>query len=344
MGSVKDLVVFEEPKGLSCGLGKFVFSDRFSVFDWGKMPDEIPLKGKSLCIMGAFFFEKLEKNSFKTHYIGLTEDGKIKRLDELKEPSAEMVVKLVRVVKPRIKNGAYDYSEFKNLKGNFLIPFEVIYRNSLPEGSSVFKRLKEGKITPADLGLDRFPQPGIKLPGTFVELSTKLEEIDRYISWDEAKELTGISDVVFEEIKEGAVFASKLITEFVEKAGVSNEDGKFEFALDENGKLMFVDVLGTPDECRFTKDGFHISKEILRIFYRKTEWFNKVEEAKKKDKINWRDLVRIPPPSLPEELKKLVSFMYLACCNEITGREWFRGVPPLGDVIKEIKSFLDSIS
>lgn len=343
MGSVKDLVVIEKPKDSSCGLGKFVFSDRFSVFDWGKMPDEIPLKGRSLCIMGAFFFEKLEENSYKTHYIGLVEDGKIKRLDELKEPSAEMVVKLVRVIKPKVKDHTYDYSEFKNLKANFLIPFEVIYRNSLPEGSSVFKRLREGKLSPSDLGLEYFPEPGVKLPDTFIELSTKLEEIDRYISWEEAKELTGIDESVFDEIKKKAVLASKLITEFAQRADISNEDGKFEFALDEKGELMFVDVLGTPDECRFTKDGFHISKEILRVFYRKTEWFYELEEAKKRDKINWRKLVRTPPPRLPEELKKLVSLMYLACCNEITGREWFKGVPTLQKVINEIRSFLDSI-
>jgi len=52
MGSVKDLIIFKEPKE-KIGKGVFVFSDRFSVFDYGIMPDIIPDKGKSLCISTA---------------------------------------------------------------------------------------------------------------------------------------------------------------------------------------------------------------------------------------------------------------------------------------------------
>jgi phosphoribosylaminoimidazole-succinocarboxamide synthase len=41
MGSVKDLTILKKPEGLQEGLGKFSFSDRYSVFDWGQMPDHI---------------------------------------------------------------------------------------------------------------------------------------------------------------------------------------------------------------------------------------------------------------------------------------------------------------
>ena len=51
--------------------------------------------------------------------------------------------------------------------------------------------------------------------------------------------------------------------------GIVNEDGKFEFGIDEKGKLIAVDVLGTPDECRFTSNGIPVSKEVARIWYRK---------------------------------------------------------------------------
>lgn len=37
----------------------FEFSDDFSVFDWGKMPDKIENKGRALTILGAYFFERL---------------------------------------------------------------------------------------------------------------------------------------------------------------------------------------------------------------------------------------------------------------------------------------------
>ena len=37
----------------------FEFTDDFSVFDWGKMPDTISKKGLSLALIGAYFFETL---------------------------------------------------------------------------------------------------------------------------------------------------------------------------------------------------------------------------------------------------------------------------------------------
>lgn len=37
----------------------FEFTDDYSVFDWGKMPDTIANKGRALVVMGAYMFEKL---------------------------------------------------------------------------------------------------------------------------------------------------------------------------------------------------------------------------------------------------------------------------------------------
>ncbi len=61
MGSVKDLEVVEKPTRGAMGVGRFRFSDRYSVFDWGEMPDRIGCKGEALCLMGAYCFEKLEE-------------------------------------------------------------------------------------------------------------------------------------------------------------------------------------------------------------------------------------------------------------------------------------------
>lgn len=62
-GSVKDLLgpvpVYGIRKETDSGV-VFRFTDAYSAFDWGKMPDELPDKGKSLAIMGAHIFEKLE--------------------------------------------------------------------------------------------------------------------------------------------------------------------------------------------------------------------------------------------------------------------------------------------
>ena len=337
MGSVKDLVVLKKPESNNLGLGRFIFSERYSVFDYGEMPDKIEGKGASLCLISAHFFEILEKNKILNHYVGVVEDGKAKRLEELQSPSNVMEIRLVRVIKPLRTNGyGYDYSPIRAERSNYLIPLEVIYRNVLPEGSSVFRRLEKGLITPEQLGLKEMPEPGQKLDKPIIEASTKLESEDRYISWDEAKEISGLSEDELEELKSIAMRVNGIITREVSKAGIVNEDGKFEFAFDEKRRLMVVDTIGTPDECRFNFEGVQISKEVLRNYYRRTEWYRKVEALK--GQPEWRKAVGIPP-RLPDELKQAVSEMYMSCCNEITGIRFF-DVDGLKDVVKKLNELM----
>lgn len=339
MGSVKDLTTIREPRGEEPGIGRFTFSDRYSVFDWGEMPDHIENKGKALCILGAYFFEKLEDMGIKTHYLGLVEGGKLKRLHELKEPVDCMQIRLLRVIKPKIEENTYDYSDYQRERVNFLIPLEVIYRNSLPEGSSIFKRLREGSLSLEEIGLNEMPAPGEKLTNPIIDVSTKLEATDRYINWREAQKIAGLNDGEVEQIKRTTLVVNDLITREVERAGLVNEDGKIECGFDENRNLMLVDILGTPDECRFTFEGMPVSKEAARIFYRNTKWYSQVEDAKKKGGASWKTLVKSEPPPLPPRFAELISLMYQACANEITRRKWF-SAPSLRDILLELKEIL----
>jgi len=340
MGSVKDLVVLEQPDKSRPGRGQFVFSDRYSVFDWGEMPDHVEGKGTALCLITAYFFEKLEEMGVGSHYLGLKEEGAVKRLSELKLPQSSMEIKLLRVLEPDIKAGAYDYSVYAKERANFLIPLEIIYRNSLPEGSSVFNRLKTGSLKLEDLNLSQMPRPGQVLERPLLDVSTKLEASDRYLSWEEAKEIAGLSSTELEGVKRIALLVDEFITSEVKRVGLTNEDGKIELGFDEKRNLILLDAVGTLDECRFTFEGMPVSKEIARIFYRKTSWYQEIEEAKKKDKLKWKTLVRNNPPNLPPKLKDLISLLYKAGCNEITQRVWFSDVPPIKEILREIKEAL----
>lgn len=342
MGSVKDLVVLENPAKNKTGKAQFVFSDRYSIFDWGEMPDHIQDKGAALCITAAFFFEKLEEEGIRTHYRGLVEEDEVKRLSGLKLPQSRMEIELLRVLKPDIRENTYDYSIYREEKDNFLIPLEIIYRNSLPEGSSVFKRLREGSSRLEDFGLNKMPYPGQVLERPLLDVSTKLEASDRYLSWEEAKQIAGMSEDEVEEIKRITLLINELITKEARRIGLVNEDGKVEFGFDEDRNLILVDALGTLDECRFTYKGMAVSKEIARIFYRNTTWYEEVEEAKKKDKVGWKKLVENKPPSLPPALKDSISMFYKASCNEITGRIWFTDVPSVNEILEEIREVLPS--
>jgi phosphoribosylaminoimidazole-succinocarboxamide synthase len=342
MGSVKDLLVIEKPGKDKPGTAQFVFSDRYSVFDWGEMPDHIPDKGVAICITTAYFFEKLEEMDIQTHYRGLVEGDEVKRLADLNSPQSRMELNLLRVLKPRIMGDRYDYSRYKEERTNILIPLEIIYRNSLPEGSSVFRRLKEGSLRVEDLGLAKIPYPGQVLERPLLDLSTKLEASDRYLSRDEAKELACLSEAELEEITTAALRINGLITSEASRAGLTNEDGKVEFGFDEARKLILVDTVGTLDECRFTYDGMPVSKEIARIFYRNTKWYDEVEAAKKKDKVRWKELVAIEPSALPSALKDAISMLYKASCNEMTHRIWFDDVPAVKEILEEIRELLQS--
>ncbi len=338
MGSVKDLTVIKKPTAFDPGIANFIYSDRYSVFDWGEMPDHITNKGKALCLIGAYFFEKLNELGIESHYIGLVEGDKVKRLSELEAPVDAMQVKLLQVIRPRLLHGRYDYSAYKNGLQNFLIPLEIIYRNSLPEGSSVFKRLKEGSLHPKNLGLQTMPLSGQKLETPFLDVSTKLEAIDRYLTWEEAKDVAGINDHELNLLRKTTLQVNHLITHETGEMGLFHEDGKIEFGFDENCQPILVDVLGTPDECRFTFQGIPVSKEAARIYYRKTSWYKEVEAAKSKDNVLWKELVSSPPP-LPEKLDQLISQLYMSFCNELTGLSWF-DTPSLREVLRELQKVL----
>lgn len=350
MGSVKDLEIIEKPTANKMGVGRFHFSDRYSVFDWGEMPDHIDKKGEALCLMGAYCFEWIESKGMETHYRGLVDkDGQVVTFEDLNAPTNIMEVNLVNVIRPETRDVkgkiVYDYSCYTSDLKNCLIPLEVIYRNGLPKGSSVFKRLQQGKVTLKDLGLDHYPRPGERFVKPILDVSTKLEETDRYITWEEAERIAGLTMEESAEVKGVLSKVNDSISCIASHAGMVNEDGKIELAFNTERRLMVVDVVGTLDECRFTYSGMHVSKEVARQFYRKTSWYSDVEEAKKTAEAqgikDWKALCKSQPPTLDTKLKNVISGMYMAVANELTGRKLFDAAH-LAEVIKEYRELGES--
>lgn len=340
MGSVKDLKVIKEAGVKITGKGIFNFSDRYSVFDWGEMPDTFPKKGTAIAILGAYFFEELEKQGIKTHFNGLLEDNKPKKLSELKNPSNLMMVDLFRVVHPENNSGIYNYHTFKNLSGNYLVPLEIIYRNTFPEGSSVFKRLQKGELSLNDLGFTSQPLPGEVLKTPLVDFSTKLEITDRYITPAQAQEIAGLDNSEMETIYNLVNTINNVITSEFKKINVNNLDGKIEVALDTNRRLTLVDIMGTLDECRFEYEGIHLSKEVARVYYRNSDWYVETERAKEKDRQNWKTECRLKPDNLPVDFRELISFMYCEVTNRVTKRKWFKVPLTLSEIVGGIETYI----
>jgi len=336
--SVKEFRVEAEPSPNALGAGAFVFTDDYSVFDWGKMPDEIPEKGASLCSMGAFNFELLEDEGVPTHYRGVTsEGGEAVALADADEPPTEMAIDLTQVPDLPRTGREYDYDAYHAAAGsNYLVPLEVVFRNSVPVGSSLRRRAE-----PSDVGLDfeEWPEGVVQLEEPLVEFSTKYEESDRYLSRREADRIAGKASV--EELEAVAREVNRVVTERAATADLTHEDGKIE-CLYFDGEVRVADVVGTFDENRFTFHGQQVSKEFLRQYHKRTqpEWVDAVEAAKATAKsrglADWKSLCETGPEPLPDEVVAAAGDLYAAGADAYLDRELF-DAPPLDEAVATVR-------
>ncbi|MFB6221868.1 MAG: phosphoribosylaminoimidazolesuccinocarboxamide synthase [Halolamina sp.] len=345
MTSVKEFRVDREPTGGELGRGRFVFTDEYSVFDWGQMPDRIPGKGRSLCTMGADNFERLEEASVPTHYRGVVgdegrpagDDPEAVPLGDADTAPREMAIDLTIVPDlPHTEHG-YDYEAFHTATGDhYLVPLEIVFRNEVPVGSSL-----RARTTPREVGVDlaTWPERPVSLPEPVVEFSTKFEEQDRYLDETEAEEVAGRADL--DDLRETALAVNEVITERAADTGFVHEDGKIE-CLWVDGEVRVADVAGTFDENRFSRDGQQLSKEVVRQFYKRydPEWVVAVTEAKvladEQGVADWKSLCEESPDPLPGSVVETVAEMYAAGANAYTGRAWF-DAPPIDDAVAAVR-------
>ncbi|WP_181692090.1 phosphoribosylaminoimidazolesuccinocarboxamide synthase [Natronomonas sp. LN261] len=338
MTSVKGFRVEEPATADSLGTGAFVFTDDYSVFDWGKMPDAIPNKGASLCAMGAANFERLESEGITTHYRGVVSGGEVVDLDSVAAPPREMAIELTRVPDLPHEGREYNYSAYHEAGGeNYLIPLEIVFRNTVPVGSSLRSRAEPGEF---DLGYEAWPDEPVDLPAPVVEFSTKYEESDRYLSRENADYIAGEADV--DDLEAIAREVNRIVTETAADAGLTHEDGKIE-CLYYDGEIRVADVVGTFDENRFSYDGQQLSKEVLRQYHKRTqpEWVEAVSEAKAEakaeDVADWRELCAVDPDPLADHVVDAAREMYTAGTNAYLGRDLF-DAPPIEDAVAAIEN------
>ena len=342
MTSVKEFRVAQEPTGTDLGRGRFVFTDRYSVFDWGEMPDHVPRKGASLCTMGAHNFEVLEAEGVPTHYRGVygpevRGGDRPVDLDACAAPPTAMAIDLTQVPALPYLGSEYDYNAYHDAAGeNFLIPLEIVFRNTVPVGSSLRSR-----GSPADYGLDAdtWPDETVDLPEPVVEFSTKYEEQDRYLDRAAADRIAGAADL--DELESVALAVNDVLNRQAEAQGFHHEDGKIE-CLYHEGTIEVADVVGTFDENRFAYQGQEVSKEVIRQYYRRTdpEWVEAVSAAKSEASADgvadWRELCDRTPEPLPESVLDAVSELYAAGANAYTGTEWF-DAPAMADAVERVR-------
>jgi phosphoribosylaminoimidazole-succinocarboxamide synthase len=337
MPSVKEVLVDEEP-GEGLGLGRFRFTDAYSVFDWGEMPDTVPNKGAALCTMGAFNFTLLEINEVPTHYRGVVgDDGEVRSLVEVETPPTEMAVAVARRPALPHDEAGYDYAAYHAAAGDgYVVPLEVIFRNAVPPASSLRER-----YTPKEAGLDRetWPEGVVDLPAPIVEFSTKFESQDRYLDREEAAKIAGVADI--DLIERLATAVNHVLTDRAEQRDLRHLDGKIEVVYDD-GAIRVADVAGTFDENRYTYRNQPISKEVLRQYHREHQsaWVEAVKtakaEARAAGETDWRARCERSPEPLPEDVVQAASDLYTAGVDAYTDDEWFGG-PTLDEAVAAVE-------
>jgi len=383
VGSTKNLRHRKKATAKTPGVLWFEFTDDYSVFDYGKMPDAIPNKGAAAAMMSAHLFEQvsrpatwkafrkeggpdairnpalrreiadskvlkeLARSGLSTHYRGiLNEKGEAVSIRKLKKPSNILEVAAVRILPPEpvVIGGRrlYHYGGIRPDMTNFLVPLECVFRFGVPRGSSLIERLAEQPDYARELGLKGPVKEGSVLSRPVIEFSSKLEPADRFLSYEFAMNVAGLSGERFAALIHTTLLVALWLRERFAKTGIKLWDGKFEFLRLGNG-LALGDAI-TPDELRLTFRSLQISKEPLRQYHKRHQpgFIEAMKEAKRIALSVDRPLSRIvadlghPPKPLDPRMLDAVSQMYAGITERLLGREVFGGTPSLETVSKQL--------
>ncbi len=200
-----------------------VTTDRLSAFDV-VLPTPIPGKGEVLTAVSNFWFDKLK------HILP----------NQLTGVSPELVV--APEEQGQVRGRATVVKRLKPL------PIEAIVRGYLV-GSGWKEYQKTASVCgiPLPAGLreaDKLPEP-LFTPSTKAEMGAH----DENISFAQAEELLG--QALAAQVRDAAIALYKEAAEYALTRGIIIADTKFEFGLDQAGKLYLIDEALTPDSSRF---------------------------------------------------------------------------------------------
>jgi phosphoribosylaminoimidazole-succinocarboxamide synthase len=200
-----------------------IATDRLSAFDV-VMGEPIPGKGELLTRMALFWFERL-RAIVPNHLTGEDPQGVVRPEERDQVRGRAMLV--------------------KRLKG---LPVEAVVRGYLA-GSGWSEYRQSGTVCgvalpPGLRNASRLPQP-IFTPAT----KAALGEHDENISFERMADIVGAE--LAARVRDTAIRLYTAAAEIAIGQGIIIADTKFEFGLDEQGTLVLMDEVLTPDSSRF---------------------------------------------------------------------------------------------
>jgi phosphoribosylaminoimidazole-succinocarboxamide synthase len=275
-GKVRDIYAVGDDKLL------IVTTDRLSAFDV-VMPTPIPGKGEVLTKVSAFWFDKL-KAVVPSQALDIAPESVVAENERDQVAGRAIVVRKLKA-----------------------LPVEAIVRGYLVgSGWKEYQSSQSvcGIALPAGLKqADRLPQP-IFTPSTKAAAGAH----DENIAFEQMAGLIGAD--LAKQVRDVSLALYKAAAEYALTRGIIIADTKFEFGLDEKGRLVWIDEALTPDSSRFwPADQYQpgsnppsFDKQFVRDWLESSGW-NK----------------QAPGPELPAEIVAKTSEKYREAMTRLLG-------------------------
>lgn len=277
-GKVRDVYEVNDSRLL------LVATDRLSAFDC-ILPTPIEKKGRVLTAISAFWFGKLEAIT-PNHVLSVD-------VDEMPEP--------IRSV-PELRGRS------TLVKRTNVFPVECVVRGYL-EGSGWKDYQATGavcghKLRPGLRQCDKLPEP------LFTPATKAAAGHDENITENQFAEIVGKETADYLKKTSLAIYAHA--SEYAATRGIIIADTKFEFGVGDDGQILLIDEVLTPDSSRFWSaeryEPGHAQPSFDKQFVR--EYL---------ETLNWNK--QPPAPPLPPEIAAATTARYVEAYRIITGQD-----------------------
>ena len=260
-----------------------VTTDRLSAFDV-VMPDPVPGKGAVLTTVSGFWFD-FTRDIVANHLAKLTLEEVLPDAQEREQVEGRAII--VRKLKA--------------------LPVEAIVRGYLI-GSGWKDYQQSGAV--CGIGLPEGLQLADRLPEPIFTPSTKAEVGEHDINIDFARTCELIGDELAGQMRDISLRIYSSCAAYALEKGIIIADTKFEFGLDDDGSLVLIDEVLTPDSSRFwPADSYRpgtspasFDKQFVRDYLETLDW-NK----------------QAPGPRLPAEILEKTAAKYREAQERLTG-------------------------
>ena len=266
-----------------------VVTDRLSAFD--RILARVPYKGQVLNQLSAWWFEQ-------------TKDIIPNHLNSIPDPNAAIVKKVNPIPVEVIVRGYITGVTTTALWYRYSIGERSIYGYDFPEGLRKNQVLPEPIITPTTKGGETGHD----------ERLTCAEVVKKRI----------LDEKIWNQVQTAALAIFKRGQELANKAGLILVDTKYEFGIGDDGQVMLIDEVHTPDSSRFWKadeyerrfeagiEPDNFDKEFIRLAYAENGYRGDGEI-----------------PAMPDSLWAAASERYIAIYEMLTGESFIPGSYPV---------------